>query len=184
MLYIIGGTSRSGKTLLARLLLKEKHIPYFPLDAMIGVFNALPEVDIDYDQPFIKRGEKSWRYIKPLFNYFHAEEENFLIEGDSLLPKYIAKFRDQHKNHVRTCFLGYTSLSSGDKLQLIRTFHRGNIDWTRHHSDESLISMIEHMITFSHYLQRECAKRKIPFFDISHDFKKVQKQIVTYLLKK
>jgi ATP-dependent Zn protease len=36
MLYIIGGASRSGKTLLARRAVVEKKIPYFPMDALFG----------------------------------------------------------------------------------------------------------------------------------------------------
>jgi hypothetical protein len=47
MLYLIGGTSRSGKSIISRKLLTEKGIPYFPLDSVVmGFTNGMPELGI------------------------------------------------------------------------------------------------------------------------------------------
>ncbi|MEC1736353.1 hypothetical protein P9D87_05050 [Bacillus mojavensis] len=48
MLYLIGGSSRSGKTTTAKRMLAETKIPYFSLDyLMMGIANGVPEMDIN-----------------------------------------------------------------------------------------------------------------------------------------
>lgn len=47
MLFLVGGTSRSGKTLIARRLLAGKQIPYLSLDwLMMGFNDGIPEYGI------------------------------------------------------------------------------------------------------------------------------------------
>ncbi|MHC5182780.1 MAG: hypothetical protein ACYSPI_00655, partial [Planctomycetota bacterium] len=47
MLYLVSGTSRSGKTLIAEKLMEEKQIPYMSLDwLMMGFTNGMPQLGI------------------------------------------------------------------------------------------------------------------------------------------
>lgn len=68
MLYIIGGTSRSGKTLLSRKAVSEQGIPYFPLDALFGALaNGAPEFGVNYEDSFINRSIHMWPISKHFF---------------------------------------------------------------------------------------------------------------------
>ena len=181
MLYVIGGASRSGKTLLARRVVDEKRIPYFPLDALFGALaNGAPELGVAYKDSLIERPAKMWPISKPLFNVFLEEEGDYVIEGDSILPSQLKELMAAGKP-VRGCFLGYTELSAEEKLALVRTHHQGDIDWTRGIPDEDMRGLVTEMIAFSKYLEAECAQHGIRYFDISHDFEGVRDQAFEYL---
>ncbi|MBX9906530.1 hypothetical protein K2X96_01360 [Patescibacteria group bacterium] len=181
MIYILGGASRSGKTLLSRRAVSEKGIPYFPLDALFGgLANGAPQLGVAYDQSFIVRAEKTWPVAKPLLGFFFHEEHNFLIEGDTILPSQVNELILEG-NKVKSCFLGYSELNKEEKLTLVRTYHQGEVDWTKNISDDEMLKLIDEMIQFSKYLKEECANFGIQYFDISHDFEKPREQAFSYL---
>ena len=183
MIYILGGASRSGKTLLSRRAVSEKGIPYFPLDALFGgLANGVPQLDIMYDQSFTERAEKIWPVAKPLLGFFFHEERDFLIEGDSILPVQVQELASEG-NKVRACFLGYSEVSKEEKIALVRMYHQGTIDWTKDISDEEMLDLVDQMIEFSKYLKEECAKYDIEYFDISHNFEEPRKEAFNYLFE-
>lgn len=181
MLYVIGGTSRSGKTLLARRAVVEKQTPYFPLDALFGALTyGAPQLGVTYESSLLIRPIKIWPVAKHLLNVLLKEERGYLVEGDSILPSQINELTIE-KHPVRCCFLGYTEMTKDEKLALIRKYHQGDIDWTRGISDEKMLPMIDEMAQFSKYLRDECAKYKIKYFDVSHDFEGVHNMAFEYL---
>jgi hypothetical protein len=184
MLYILGGASRSGKTLLARRAVAEKKIPYFPLDALFGALaHGAPEFGVRYEDSFVDRANSMWPLAKHLFNAFLKEEQGYLIEGDSLLPSRVSELIAEGKP-VRCCFLGYTELTKEEKLALVRQHHQGDIDWTKGIPDEEMMPMVDDMITFSKLLKEECTKYEIKYFDVSHDFEGVRNAAFEYLFAK
>lgn len=181
MIYILGGASRSGKTILSRKAVSEKGIPYFPLDALFGgLANGAPQLGVAYEQSFIERAEKMWPVAKPLLGFFFHEEKDFLIEGDSILPSQVYQLVGEG-NKIRACFVGYAQLSKEEKLALVRTYHQGESDWTKGISDEEMLKLIQEMIEFSKYLKEECEKYGIQYFDVSHDFEKSREKAFAYL---
>ena len=181
MLYIIGGAPRSGKTMLSRRVVSEKRIPYFPLDALFeALANGAPQLDLHYEDSLLSRPIKMWPISQHFFNFFFREEKDFLIEGDSILPSHVHEMVTTGKL-IKSCFFGYTDLTRGEKLILVRKHHQGDIDWTKGLSDEKMLSMIDEMILFSKYLNEECDKYSIKYFDVSHDFEGVRNVAFEYL---
>lgn len=183
MLYILGGASRSGKTLLARRAVAEKQIPYFPLDALFGAMvHGAPTFKMRYEDSLLERPVKMWPLAKHLMNFFLQEEKGYLIEGDTILPSHVNELLAEHKP-VKACFLGYTELTKEGKLALVRQHHQGEIDWTKDISDEEMLTLIEEMIQFSRYLKEECEKYHIRYFDVSHDFAGVRDEAFEHLFR-
>lgn len=183
MIYILGGASRSGKTLLSRKAVLEKGIPYFPLDALFGgLVNGAPELGVMYKQSFVERAEKMWPVAKALLKFFFHEEHDFLIEGDTVLPSQVNELILEG-NNVKSCFVGYVDLSKEEKLDLVRKYPQGSTDWTKDISDEEMLSLVDQMIEFSKYLKEECAKYEIQYFDISHDFSASREAAFEYLFE-
>jgi 2-phosphoglycerate kinase len=183
MIYILGGASRSGKTLLARQAVAEKQIPYFPLDALFGgLASGAPQFGVTWNQAFIERAEKMWPILKPTLGFFFNEERDFLIEGDAILPKQVRELMDEG-NEVRSCFLGYAELTREEKFTHIRTHHQNNRDWTKDIADNELYGYIDEMLEFSNYLKSECTTHNIPYFDISKDFANPRNQAFNYLFE-
>ncbi len=181
MLYIIGGASRSGKTLLARRAVAEKAIPYFPIDALFGALAyGAPEFGVRHGDSLMDRPIKMWPLVKPLLGFFFDEEQSYLVEGDSILPGQVHELLLEQKP-IRCCFLGYTQLTKDEKLLLIRQYHQGVIDWTKSIPDAEILPMIDEMIEFSKHLQEECDRYGIRYFDISHDFGVVRDEAFKYL---
>jgi hypothetical protein len=181
MIYVIGGASRSGKTLLSRRAVVEKKVPYFPLDALFGALaRGASQLGITYQDSLMERPQKMWPISKNLFNFFLEEEKNFLIEGDSILPNQMKELIEEGKN-VRCCCLGYTKLTKDEKLELIRKYHQGDVDWTRGISDEEMLKMVDEMIEFSKHLEQECEKYGIKYFDVSYDFEGIRNLAFEYL---
>jgi hypothetical protein len=183
MLYIIGGASRSGKTLLSRRFVSEKQIPYFPLDALFGALaHGAPEFKVKYESSFIERSEKLWKLSEHLFNFFAEEEKDYLMEGDTILPSQIHKLITEGKS-IKSCFLGYPTMTAEEKLAFVRNYHQGERDWTKNYSDEEMLLMINEMVEFSKVLQKQCEEYGIAFFDISHDFESAHNEVFDYLFE-
>lgn len=181
MLYVLGGASRSGKTLLARRAVAERQVPYFPLDALIySLVHGAPELGIRYENPFTERSRKMWPVAKPFLSFFFKEERDYLIEGDLILPSQVNELISEGKP-VTCCFVGYAELTKEQKLTLIREYHQGDTDWTKNISDKEMLPMIDEMIEFSKYLKEECKKYNIKYFDLSHDFEGVRSEVFEYL---
>jgi hypothetical protein len=183
MLYIIGGASRSGKSILAHNLLKDSWIPFFPLDGLVGMLkNSAPEYGVTHDLPFVQKSENTWKFGKPLLKYLILTQKDYTVEGDCILPKDVAELRDRYPEKVKACFLGYCKISTQQKLELVRTFNMGQFDWTLKHDDDAMLKMIESMIEYSIYLKEECKKYNIEFFDVSEDFEGVHLNAFNYLV--
>lgn len=183
MLYIIGGVSRSGKSLLAHKILNENHIPFFPLDGLVGMLtHSAPEHGVKHQNDFIDKSEKTWKFSKELFTYLFKTQESYVVEGDCILPKQVHELQTKYPEKIKCCFMGYPLLTAQEKLQLIRTFHLGERDWTRKHDDEAMLEMLESMISYSKHLKDECEKYTIPFFDVSEDFQNAQMEAYGYLI--
>lgn len=183
MLYIIGGASRSGKSILAKKILKEKLIPFFPLDGLVGMLtHSAPEHGVKHQNDFVDKSEKTWKFNKELFKYLFKTQESYLVEGDCILPIQVAELQQKYPDHIKCCFIGYPSMTTKQKLGLVRKFHSGETDWTHKHDDEAMLEMLEAMVIFSKYLQTECKKYDIQFFDVSNNFVDVQLDAYKFLM--
>lgn len=183
MLYIIGGVPRSGKSILAHRLLKEKLIPYFPLDGLIGMLkNSAPEHGVAHEKDFVNKSEKAWKFNSTLFKYLLKTQDSYAVEGDCILPKHIFEIQEKYSEHIKCCFIGYCSILPEEKLNILRKFNMGEKDWTHKHEDEVLLGMIEEIIEHSAYLKKECEKYNIKFFDVSEDFKQSQEEAFKFLM--
>jgi len=185
MLYLIGGAPRAGKSLLAQRMLEENKVPFFRLDTIIEtLIFAVPELGITHSLSLKTKSEKAWGFTEHVLNHLLYTEEKYLVEGDCILPEHVVEFKKTHDKEIRCCFIGYTKLSAEEKLNFVRTYNRGDTDWTNEQTDEALLKMIEKMIEYSIFLQEECAKHGVMFFDVSDDFPAVQDEAFEYLSEK
>lgn len=182
MLYLIGGASRSGKSIVARRLLHERGIPYFSLDfLMMGLVNGLPELGFDPDQPSRVTAEKLWPLLRAVLVNILETEVDYLIEGDTILPQHVSELAQRFGPAIRACFIGYAEVAPGQKLADIRTFGGHPNDWVSDYPDDYVLALVASMIQFSDYLSQTCAQFNLPYFDSSHDFSGAVEAAVTYL---
>lgn len=172
MLYLIGGTSRSGKTTLARLLLQRCSVPFLSADVLkMALHDVLPATFPGPDHPHHGLAEA----IRPIIHAIgvHAVTQGleYCLEGDLLVPDEVADLSRLHSGKVRACFLGYPTISTAEKLRLIESFPGQPNDWVNRDLDlAGKIAHIERMKLFGRELELSCRAAGVPFVDTSRAF--------------
>ncbi len=182
MLYMIGGAARSGKTILAERMLAEHGLPYFSIDTLIArVASAEPELGLRVRDPALKRMEIIWPTLRKIASDALLSGDEFLLEGDVLLPKHVMEFGHGYHTAIKACFIGYADANPARKLRAIRQYAVGRTDWTHELDDARLLNLIGELRTFSEYLRHECCHYKIPYFDGSACFTSALHDAEAYL---
>jgi hypothetical protein len=183
MLYVLGGAPRSGKSLVARRLLRECGLPYFPTDAlMMGLRNGLPELRLPSGNPRAT-GDRLWPVVRAMVMSLHWTRETYLLEGDLLLPEHVATLQPVLQDELRACWLGYADIGVAEKVAQLRLFPAGPNDWLRDASDEQHQRLVARMRTYSRELRDACAARGFPYFDGSNDFLAATEEAFSYLAR-
>jgi len=182
MLYLLGGASRAGKSRVAHRLLVERHVPYLPLDAlMMGLARGVPTFGMHPSASGVVRGQLLWPLVRAMCVNTLETNVPYLLEGDTLLPAYVAELRAAFPTRVCACFIGYADIAPQQKLHEIRMFSGQSNDWVSTHSDQDMVTMVEEMIGFSQYLRDECARYHLVYVDCSSDFLGTNERAFRYL---
>jgi hypothetical protein len=168
---------------MARKILSEKGITYLSLDWLVmGFTNGMPEVGI-HDKLFPDEiAERSWAFLKAMIESMLFVETDCVIEGEALLPGYVAVLMKKYPDKIRSCFVGYTDVSIGEKIEQIKKFSTGPNDWLTNEPDEYIADHINNMITYSKKIKQACAQHKITYCDTSHHFEEVIEDAIRHLL--
>lgn len=171
MLYLIGGASRSGKTLLAERMRAERGLSTLSLDWLVmGFTNGMPQVGI-HDKLFPDDiAVRLWRFLTAMCENMLWADLDQVIEGEAMLPSRIRELTEAHPGGIRACFLGYTDVDIHAKLREIRNYSDPRTDWLAKESDAYVRDHIRNMTAFSRQLAAECEASGLPYFDTSTDF--------------
>ena len=171
MLLLVSGTSRSGKTLIARRILADKRIPYLSLDwLMMGFNDGLPEYGIHHLLWPDEIARKMGPFLLAMIDSMLVDGMDYVIEGEAMLPELVADLVEKHPGKIRAVFVGYTEISVEDKVALVKKHGAGESDWLTSRSDEYIRDHIGNMIAYSKMIRSECNKHGLPYFDTSEDF--------------
>jgi hypothetical protein len=183
MLYLIGGASRAGKTLMARKILAERGLAYLPLDCVVmGFTNGFPQHGI-HDK--LMPGEiavRLWPFLEALCESLLWSDLNYVIEGEAMLPGRVRALMDAHPGRVRACFVGYAEADVDEKVREVRDHGGGRADWLAKESDAYVRDHVVNMVRFSRDLREACTRHGLRYFEISHDFTAATAAARRYLL--
>ncbi len=184
MIYIISGASRSGKTIAARMLFKKTNIPYINVDQlMMGFAGGMYDTGIHPENMPDKNAELMWPFLKNTIISMLEANIDYIFEGEEFLPLLVKELRDIYPNQIKSCFLGFTTISVEDKTMFINK-HAGPNDWLTIHMDDYINDHIINMITYSKKMRLECQRHETKYFDTSDNFEKVLEEVVEYLCLK
>jgi hypothetical protein len=98
MLFLVSGTSRSGKTLIAKKILADKQIPYLSLDwLMMGFNDGIPEYGIHHLLWPNEIAEKMSPFLQGMIDCMLTDGMDYVIEGEAMLPQSVALHRNQRE---------------------------------------------------------------------------------------
>ena len=182
MLYLISGASRAGKTIIAKKLSKQKGISYFSLDWLImGFTNGISEYGI-HDKLFPDEiAERSWSFLKAMLESMLWNDENYIIEGEAMLPELIIELLKKYPTQLKICFVGFTDVDINDKVKTIKEFSHKEKDWLRDKSEDYIIDHVKNMIAHSKKIKKSCKENDIAYFDTSRNFTGVIEEVMKYL---
>ncbi len=183
MLYLLSGTSRSGKTMIAKKILKQSGIPYLSLDWIVmGFTNGMPQCGI-HDKLFPDEiAEQLWKFLQAMCENMLWEGEDYVIEGEAILPELTRTLMDDNPKKVKACFLGYAHVTVAEKVKETKVFSVGKRDWLTNESDETIHRHIENMVQYSRKVKSQCAKHNVRYFDTSTNFISTIDRATQYLL--
>ena len=183
MLYLVSGTSRSGKTIIAKKLLRQKQIPYMSLDwLMMGFTNGMPEYGI-HDKLFPDEiAKRSWNFFKAMCESMLWLEVDYVIEGEAILPELIQELLDKYPDKIRIFFVGYTDIDIDQKVRDIKTYSNSKGDWLTKESDDYIYQHIDNMVKYSRKIKDACEEYNMRYFDTSKDFIATLENVKKYLL--
>lgn len=181
MILYIGGAARTGKGILARRLLADFHLPYLSLDVLkMGLTRGMPELAIDPNAGAAPVAERLWPLVREMSASLFRDQVDYVFEGE-LLPAHVAALRQEHPAQVRACFLGYSAVDPQQKLRDIREYSGYPNDWPQEYGDGDLLAVVRREIAFSQYLEAECARLNLPYFDFSRQFLPVLDEAMAYI---
>ncbi len=183
MLYLISGASRAGKTILAKKISIQTGISYFSIDWLVmGFTNGIPAYGI-HDLLFPDEiAEKSWSFLKAMFESMIWGGEDYIIEGEALLPELIIELLKKHPGKTKICFLGYEDIDIDEKVRDIKSFSSGKKDWLSNKSDEYIVDHVKNMIAHSIKIEKSCKENGLVYFDTSNNFVDAIEEAMEYLL--
>jgi len=183
MLYIVSGTSRSGKTIIAKEIMKRTATPYMSLDWLVmGFTNGVPEYGI-HDKLWPNEiAKKFWPFLNAMCENILWTEVDYILEGEAILPKLVSGLLKKHPDKMRICFVGYADVNAEDKVKDIKHYSDGKGDWLIGEPDEVVHSHVENMIGYSKFLKIECAANSLVYVDTSSNFEDSIEDAVGILL--
>ncbi|CCP23705.1 Predicted Adenylate kinase [Bacillus velezensis UCMB5036] len=184
MLYLIGGSSRSGKTTTAKRMLAETKIPYFSLDyLMMGIANGVPEMEVNPTDGDLKNGQRLWKIVNPLMTAMVENKIDYIIEGVQLIPSNVSKFEQHYLGNVKTCFIGIAEIDIENSVEKMK-FHSSMTenDGLRNLDHLQIKLELERIKTDSTRIREECKKYNLQYFESSLNFNKTIETIIAYLI--
>jgi hypothetical protein len=184
MLYIISGTSRAGKTLVAKRIATIARLPYLSLDWLImGFGNGIPDYGIHHMLMPDVIAKKLWSFLKAMFESMIDLEEDCIIEGESILPELIFQLKEIYPDKLKVCFIGYSNTTLHNKVEEIKKYSKENKDWISDKSDEYIIDHVKNMMPHSLRIKKSCKKYNLRYFDTSNNFENVLNEVIKFMLK-
>lgn len=209
MIYLIGGSPRCGKTILAKKIARSKKISWITTDAIYPIIlNSLPKTQVKskFPQTAMKTPSDKFRFdiysykamnqaqwieaktmwpgTKALIEHIIYREQDYIIEGVHLLPRFINKLKNTgYWKNIRVVYLVKRDLN-----KIIKDFpkNKNEPDWMfpAIKGDELRIKKAGKMVqTKSEYLYKEARKYNFKVFNTDTNFVQKLRDAQNYLLR-
>ena len=104
MIYLIAGTSHTGKTVLAQQLLEEKHWPYLSLDHLkMGLIRSGNTDLTVFDDD--KLTDYLWPIAREMTKTAIENQQNLIIEGCYIPHSWAQDFEESYRAHIKAVWL-------------------------------------------------------------------------------
>ena len=163
MIYLIGGSSHVGKTLLAQKLLERTGYPYVSLDHLKMGFIRSGMTDLTIEDDYEMR-YWMWPFVSEMIKTAIENDQNMIIEGCYIPAEWRDSFDDRMLAQIKCMFI----VMSEDYIRRHFADIAGYADVIekRLHDDPDM----EELIACSAGFLKECRERGVPCYVIDKEF--------------
>jgi gluconate kinase len=170
MIYILTGMAKSGKSLIAKEVLRLHQIPYFSTDYfMMSLALANPTLGVDYhddDQVVAKALEP---YLHAMIKVMIQNKIVYLLEGVHFNPDFSATLLKEFPTDISILYLGYANAVVSDKVSELRKYAPVMENcWFQTLNDEQMNKLVEFMIMDSKRVQKSCKELSLPYMEVTN----------------
>lgn len=163
MVFLIGGETHTGKTLLAQKLLEMHHFPYMSLDHLkMGFINGIKPIPFNVGED-AKIADFMFDIIAGILNVCLENAQNLIIEGVYLPPSKTRIFLNNP--HIRILYLLFSEKYILQNYTLI--FEKENIIEKRLITERT---SQEELVRNHTNLKQECLRYRLPFLEIQENY--------------
>ncbi len=181
---LIIGAARSGKTTLAKKLVKEKGYNLISIDDIVSGFEAYPELQIHHDGDANDTAERLApfliRYLTEISegNTFY-DGIKYVIEGTHFDFQVLMPFlqSEKYKEKYEIIGLTYNHISDEEMYKNIKVYDTED-DWTYWCEDEELRGNIKYFLDRNKFFDDKFKEYDIKTYDTSFDREKTLNKII------
>ena len=184
---LIIGPARSGKTTLAKKLVKEKGYNLVSIDNLVSGFEAFPQLNIRHDDNDIVTASNLAPF---LINFFSEISEGntfydgikYVIEGTHIDFEILMPFLQSEKYREKYEIIGltYNEITEQEMYESIKKYDTED-DWTYWCEDKELRGNIKYFLDRNIFFNNKFKEYNIKTYDTSFDREKVLKKIISSL---
>jgi len=207
MIYIIGGSPRGGKSILAKKLSKKINAPYISTDflkLMLRPYFKGAEKDkmfpfdkiwqkLDLNDYFmnysgkqilnidLQEGRTIWPGVKLFISHLHKCKMDYIIEGVHLLPNQVKYF--QNDPNIRIVFLGK---ANEEKIYQGLFKNKSGRDWLLDKIEDKAVlrKVAQALSAYYPYFKKETEKYNLKLINTEDNFPSRINEAIAYLTKK
>ena len=165
MLYIIAGTSLSGKTTARNQITRSHGINGIDTDTLRTMTNVLrPDMSVGHDKDTMTNYQNMRQTVQAFIYARSFFGEDYILEGDSINLEDIAPA--QENGTVRAVITGYPESSVEEVMAILKK--SSDSHWSHTFDDEALAAKVQDFIEYSKFLRDESHRLGLTFIDVSH----------------
>lgn len=184
MVILIGGSSCTGKTLLANQLMKEQGISYFSIDYLkMGLYRSDEACGFSPLSDIELIASKLWPILREMIKTYIENHIDIVIEGCYILPQFLDDFDDEYIEEIYSVFLGFSKAYISNNFESKILGYKGAIEYRSSEDDRT----VDQFIKDHSELKALCHKTGREYFEVESEYmeemKKLKLQITSRLSK-
>ncbi len=174
MFYLIGGSPRTGKSILTQKLIERHPMTSFSCDYLYKL-DQVKQLYRFSGAGIIEKGEEFFPTLKELLEAVNERSQDSVIEGEVILPRHVHELSKWYD--ICSCFLGLSEASLDTIIG-----YGGFFNWPKDKSKKDVADLAEKVMARSVTIKSECARYGLKYFDMAKNYTHVQDEAISYLL--
>ena len=172
MVILLGGNSCTGKTLMSQKLLEKYKIPYFSIDNLkMGLYRSNSNCGFNPLDSNEVIALKLWPIIREMIKTIIENNQNIIIEGCYLAPKFVKDFEEEYSSQIISVFLGFTTKYIEQNFTSNIIKYRNAIETRNYPEERPITQFIKEQIEF----RKECMEYGVKYYEVDSDYEEEMK---------